>query len=107
MRLSVLAIALGLLAPVQAHAQVTFYVTGASLLTACEKDSLFCIGYVTGVIDGLTWGQPTTLCIPDEVKNTQLVRVVKKYLQDNPGRLHLNATVQIADAVQGTWPCQK
>ena len=106
MRLFTLVIASGLVFPVHAQS-AAYYISGNELIRACEGDSTLCLGYVTGVSDGVTWLHPKAFCVPDEVKNTQLVRVVTRYLQENPKTLHRAAQILVSDALRRAWPCRK
>src|SRR5687767_7935198 len=88
--------AASLAAPVALNAQpirvdTTSPNTGNGLLSICEsRDSSsqdFCRGYVFGVSSILL--RTRQICIPPEVMASQQVRVVTRFLNNNPERLHL------------------
>jgi hypothetical protein len=75
-----------------------------------------CIGYVAGVIDDHFSCQihetsaaaldPTKhLCLPDGVTPNQAVRVIVKWLEDHPARLHETAVILALDALRDGFPC--
>ena len=106
--------AVGLVCVGAANAQA--FVSGNELLRQCEEDqrvgvgAAFCTGYVAAVADrandGLS-GDTTRVCLPPTVELGQLVRVVKKYLNDRPTFLHFQAWVLVQGAIQNTYPCSK
>jgi hypothetical protein len=69
----------------------------------------YCRGYVLGVVDSLisvSATTDTTYCIPNNADNDQLVRVVGKYLNDNPGKLNEPAINIIINSVLAAFPCK-
>lgn len=97
--------------------------TGNELLESCKnaasesstKNSSFsagfCLGSMQSVGDLLTFvnaGLETEarICLPATVTNGQASRVVVKYLQDNPEKLHLNGTALVVMAIQKAFPCK-
>lgn len=95
---------LSAVAPAEAYFQTGNSVAGVCLPTS-QSPSGPCIAYVGGVVDGMLWGEPSYLCLPEGVTQGQLAAVVAKFLEDHPERMHLNAPVLIADALQGAFPC--
>ncbi len=100
--------------------------TGAELLRACTAtvlqaegreitpsqavESIFCIGYVSGVIDGLAvlgWkGGATPVCLPEGgVDNEQAVRLVVQHLRKYPESLHLPARGAVVSAIGEAFIC--
>lgn len=78
----------------------------------------FCIGYVRGVLDEI-WTQQnfpveakakpadrSKICIPDTVSNEQAIKVVTKYLHDNPAKLQLTGSYLIRLSMQEAFPCK-
>ncbi len=86
-----------------------------------------CIGYINGFIDGNVFGQALMgrkiygkespeirkqylkykwLCIPQNVTSGQKARVVVKYLENNPGKLHLPAPIGVYSALLKNFPCK-
>lgn len=79
-------------------------------------DGGFCVGYVTGVIDDhFTWqiseASPTDptkhFCMPDGATTGQAVRVVVKWLEDHPARLHERAIDLVLSALRDNFPCRR
>jgi len=86
------------------------------------RRSMMCLGYITGVADGIKvatqvneqinekprnlgdWGG--LFCAPDEVKVGQVLRVVVKYLRDHPGELHNPSADLIVAALNAAFPCK-
>ena len=73
-----------------------------------------CLGWVEGFTDGfLVYGELLSVprkdrmaCVPRGVTPMQTVRVIKKYLADNPEKAH-RATRYIASiALAGAFPCR-
>ncbi len=61
----------------------------------------YCFGYVGGASDALPWD----FCPPEGVDGEQRIRVVVKYLEDNPKVLHHNAADLIHMAFLEAFPC--
>lgn len=72
-------------------------------------DGSFCGGYVLGVVDALISASATTettYCIPANADSGQLVRVVAKYLNDNPAKLNDPAGVLVTKSIVDAFPCK-
>jgi Rap1a immunity proteins len=119
-----------LLLPPLAHAS-SAAMDGNDMLTKCRTlwtdghqnvtteemlDGTFCAGYVSGVLDARAMqfamdkadhvkGR-NKYCRPSEVTNGQVFRVLKKWLDDNPDKLHQRADTIIFVAMQEAFPCQ-
>jgi len=76
-----------------------------------------CVGYVQGVIDDHFSCQinessaaaldPTKhFCLPDGVTPDQTVRVIVKWLEDHPARLHEKAIGLVLNALRDNFPCR-
>ena len=109
-----------------AEPMVSFYgPSGSTLLRQCQAaakiadggnyttqqgiDGTFCRGYVAGAVDqmvGLSVQTTTVYCIPSNADNDQLVRVVLKYLNDNPATLNYPAAALVAKAIIAAFPCK-
>jgi hypothetical protein len=104
---------------------VTFYgPSGSTLLRQCQAvakidggnyttqqaiDGTFCRGYIAGAVDqmvGLSVQTTTVYCIPSNADNDQLIRVVLKYLNDNPATLNYPAGALVAKAIVAAFPCK-
>jgi len=72
-----------------------------------------CTGYIRGVADGYYLAYMAAgnlpaerrLCVPTSVTNGQLMRVVVKYLEDNPSQLEVNASFSTVLALRKSFPC--
>lgn len=61
-------------------------------------------GYIDGVTDssaGIIW------CNPSNVTYGQTYKIVSKYLNNNPEKLHLSAESLINNALKEALPCKK
>ena len=75
-----------------------------------------CRAFVAGVIGGSAMARTShdlkthpgevITCLPDRVQIGQLLRVVKKFLQDNPNTLHFSASSLVKRAVADVFPCR-
>jgi len=76
------------------------------------------MGLVRGIMDTMTLWQSadhggdvdsTAMhgCIPDSIKTIQGARIVVKYLNDHPERLHVPDTRLILMAMVDAFPCKK
>jgi hypothetical protein len=107
MKLAQAAIVVATLWPVSASSG-GFY-DGNQLYNRCnaapEKlDSIFCIGYVTGVMDSLQ--SIKAICLPDNVVVRQGVDVVTNHLRTHPERRQNSAVSESFVALQKAFPCE-
>lgn len=75
-------------------------------------DTGYCLGVIGTVGDLITsinhdLGPNLQICIPAGVKNGQIARILVKYLEQNPEKLHNNATTLTIMATQRAYPCEK
>lgn len=88
-----------------AHAD--FY-TGNKLKSLCNSqnyvESSVCIGYTVGITDSFSG---YLFCPPAEVTAGQLVEMVKKYMNENPAKLHEPSSSIVVDAIKKDFPCKK
>jgi Rap1a immunity proteins len=78
-----------------------------------ERDAT-CLGWVEGFADGfLVYGELLSVprkdrmaCVPRGVTTTQLVRVIQKYLADNPGKAHRPTRYIASIALAGAFTCK-
>ena len=78
------------------------------------KNDAACLGWVEGFRDGFTvhdelLGVPRRdriACIPSGVASVQIVRVIKKYIADNPDKAHRATRLVSAVALAGAFPCK-
>jgi Rap1a immunity proteins len=75
-----------------------------------------CMGYMRGFTSGVDFGVGfvksatkekalAPFCVPEEVGNAQLVRVVLKYIRDNPEVAHQRTAALIVKALGKAYPC--
>lgn len=98
------------------EAKVKSFKNGNQLLELCNADEASfkegeCFGYIMAIVDNnesiVTAGLMQKLyCIPDDLIVNQLLRVVVKYLQENPEKLHMAASDLLTNAFIKTFPCQ-
>jgi hypothetical protein len=88
--------------------------------TTDKYGSDWCIGYLTGFAEGLdamemvvsnTFEEYSTMrtryiCFPDGSTIGQSARVLVKFLNDHPERLHENEGVLVLNAFQKAFPCE-
>jgi hypothetical protein len=133
----ILALMLGFLIPHGAIAQGTSTTDGNLLLVNCKAyvrgldnpsslrdmstddqvNAAHCIGYVTGVVDDHFWLQiidtsqfdPAKFyCIPSNtMTSNQIIRVITKWLEDHPSRLHEQAATLVIAALRENFPCKQ
>ncbi|HEY6267605.1 MAG TPA: Rap1a/Tai family immunity protein [Candidatus Acidoferrum sp.] len=73
-----------------------------------------CLGWVQGFAEGfLVYGELLSVpkkdriaCVPRGVTTVQIVRVIKKYLADNPGKAHRPTRYIASIALAGAFPCK-
>ena len=78
-----------------------------------ERDAA-CLGWVEGFAEGfLVYGELLNVpkkdrmaCVPGGVTNIQLVRVIQKYLAENPGKAHRATRYVASIALAGAFPCR-
>lgn len=119
--LIVLLVVVGFAVPSACQTETLF--SGEGLLNACTAHeqpdgsmyrSGLCMGFIVGIVsehDIWLSEVPTAhgslhFCIPPDVSNGQLVKVVKKYLEDNPGKLHLRVEFLVQKALSQAFPCK-
>jgi hypothetical protein len=97
-----------------AQSQAAFQ-TGSDLLQKCESDSAAqynaCAGYVIGLVDYqgtlVAWSlvEKPIFCTPDNARASQLVKVVTKWLNEHPEKLHQSASSSVPIALYDALPC--
>ena len=73
-----------------------------------------CLGWIAGFTDGfLVYGELLSVprrdrmaCVPRGVTTVQIVRVIKKYLANNPGKAHRPTRYIASIALAGAFPCR-
>ena len=46
------------------------------------------------------------ICVSNEIDNEQALKVVLKYLQDNPAQLHIPANYLVRRSIEQAFPCK-
>jgi hypothetical protein len=59
-----------------------------------------CVGFVTGIAVAGS-------CLPPGVTGDQLLRVVMKYIDERPQRMHEDFAILVKEALAITWPCKR
>jgi hypothetical protein len=69
-----------------------------------------CVGYIQGSIDAFEFerirGSEKSVCVPDDVKGEQAIRVFMKYSDEHPEELHKGAPLVVWEAMHQAFPCQ-
>jgi hypothetical protein len=73
-----------------------------------------CLGWVAGFAEGFLVHdellsvprRDRMACVPRGVTTIQIVRVIKKYLEDNPGKAHRPTRYIASIALAGAFPCR-
>lgn len=96
------------------------WVDGSNLKSLCSTDSGFqdgmCLGYIFGVTEmldqpkGIDSSAGTAIgrryvCIPQNVVGSQLQAIVRKFLSENPEKLHWPAHILVNNAMIAAFPC--
>jgi hypothetical protein len=102
------------------------YPNGIDLLRSCQYavglaedkelkteemvQATYCTGYVSGILDGLGlmgWkGGATRVCVPkDGISNEQAIRIIVKYLKDNPKSLSETGRMVVVISIAEAFPC--
>ena len=72
-------------------------------------DGGFCAGYAIGFNEGLRVAVERTrvhYCLPGGLTGEQTVRVVEKYLRENPQELHKSMRTNVLAAFSKEFPCK-
>lgn len=137
LRLMLIIVVFGLCMPTISAADDSTSDTGNELINNCNDNNyqalnaswVGCIGYVSGVYDGIGFGAMNMMklehnnlnvnqliamfkigfdiCIPVNVTRGQDALVVTKYLHDHPDKLNEDSWILVVDAFQTAWPCPK
>jgi hypothetical protein len=78
-----------------------------------QRDAI-CLGWVEGFTDGFTVHEELLnvprrdrmTCVPQGVTTLRIVRVIKKYLADNPGKARRPTRYIASLALAGVFPCK-
>jgi hypothetical protein len=64
-----------------------------------------CYAYVHGFDEGVGLVSTAPYCAPQEVANGQMVRILMKFIRDNPAKAHLSTGLLFLEAMKGAFPC--
>jgi hypothetical protein len=69
------------------------------------------IGMCAGIVDGIAFGaqgrgENLGICAPPNATGEQRMRVVVRFLEQNPARLHENFLRLTHEALLQAWPCK-
>lgn len=89
--------------------------TGNDLHDFCKSESTSaCTGIISGTVRGFELAEGVhanqikpVLCVPSTVRNSQLIDIVKNYLQANPSERHNDLHGIVIIAVMDAFPCNK
>jgi hypothetical protein len=92
--------------------------TGNELLSKCQESATasggfgpgYCLGYIVAAYDThKTWGEwgemKKQICTPEGATQGQLQKVVVKYLEARPEKLHHGAGSLVLNALETAFPC--
>jgi len=103
----------------------SYGVTGNYLMQNCEEgkkagvrnkvkafDLGLCMGFINGAWDTLTLLQESIygkriFCAPEGVNLGQVKKIVEKYFNDHPEKMHRESTYLINDSLREAFPCPK
>lgn len=99
--------------------------TAAEIVSACRNISVtepaalgdpqklsYCTAYLEGMVDGGTFvangdANRFPVCVPPGVTMGEVIRVVLKFADDNPEKLHWGAAPFVTLALARAYPCEK
>jgi hypothetical protein len=92
-------------------------IDGNDLLLACghidndlSPPAQYCIGYIGGALDDyalLVSEGNSKVCVPVGIPTTQLARIVLKYLNEHPDKLHYHGGELVILALSKSFPCSE
>jgi hypothetical protein len=62
----------------------------------------WCLGYIMGIVEDV---RNRGICFPKGSNIGQMVRIVVRYLEVHPAKLHLPAWDIVIEALHDAWPC--
>ena len=68
-----------------------------------------CLGFAAGIVDAETVNgvvQQKRFCVPTSVTGSQLVKVIAKYGDAHPEKLHMPAVWFVFEALEKAFPCE-
>ena len=104
-------IVLGVLGAYPAFAQKDIYsadylMPGCRAFLRADTGNTHLRGYCVDLVMGVARdAYAPRICLPREVTDEQIVRVVVQYIDSQPARLHEDFVVLAIEALRKTWPC--
>jgi Rap1a immunity proteins len=105
-----LAILLALTVPVSAQSSANDMLSGCKGLIGDKTPPLRealrqgrCAGYVAGLV----YARSVFLCVPESATPEQGVRVVIRYIEARPERMHEPFGKLALEALEEAWPCKR
>lgn len=86
---------------------------GAQVSQEEAMDALYCASYVSGFLDATSLATATTkgqrnICTPERgVTNDQAIRILVKYLRENPQTLHQSGRMSLYISLAKAFPCKQ
>jgi hypothetical protein len=71
-----------------------------------DMDTRFLSTQCRAIVDRLIYASSSKVCPPEDARE-QSVRVVVKYIDSRPARMHENFMALALEALQAAWPCKK
>lgn len=82
------------------------YQDGSDKTDEAGINAVYCTAYLHGIHDGINLRDTgARYCLPSPLPNQQVVRIVVKFLNDNPSLLHLDASILAVGALAQAYPC--
>jgi hypothetical protein len=72
-----------------------------------DMNAKFLSSQCLAVVRGLIYASSPNVCPPDDATHDQSVRVVVKYIDDLPARLHEHFFALALEALRAAWPCKQ
>jgi len=87
----------------------SFYMPGcrAALSASIPTDEIFLAGLCSGSVSAVAWmaERVELMCVPPAVVNDELTRVVVRYIDARPARMHEPFLDLTLEALAAAWPC--
>ena len=87
-----------------------YYIDGMAFLRVLKKDKTTATLYLVGAHDTFAlvegaYKVKSKYCLPNAADFNQITRVVEKYLENNPAKLHESASLLMSLALREAFPC--
>lgn len=86
---------------------------GAQVSQEEAMGALYCASYVSGFLDATSLATSTTkgqrnICTPERgITNDQAIRILVKYLRENPQTLHQSGRMSLYISLAKAFPCKQ